>query len=89
MNTTTNNGKPPTAKQLAYLRTLANRAGQSFANPGTSTEASREITRLKGVKATGFTFAEQQRHKPVGYAPAVQEREITGYGSTATWNHGS
>ena len=38
---------PPTAKQLAYLRALANRAGQTFIYPRTRAQASREIERLR------------------------------------------
>ena len=43
--------KPPTAKQLAYLRALAERAGQTFATPRTSQDASAEIRRLKAAPA--------------------------------------
>ena len=40
----------PTRRQLAYLRSLANRAGQTFAYPRTRREASREIQRLKQIQ---------------------------------------
>lgn len=40
----------PTAKQLAYLRALAQRTGQTFAYPRTIFQASHEIRRLKRVK---------------------------------------
>ena len=43
--------KPPTAKQLAYLRALAERTGQTFAMPRTSRDASAEIRRLKATPA--------------------------------------
>ena len=42
-----NKGDRPTARQLAYLRSLANRAGQTFTYPRTRGQASREIQRLK------------------------------------------
>ena len=41
--------KPPTAKQLAYLRALSERVGQTFAMPRTRQEASAEIRRLKAA----------------------------------------
>ena len=39
----------PTRPQLAYLRSLADRTGQTFTYPSTFDEASAEIDRLKGV----------------------------------------
>ena len=85
--------KPPTAKQLAYLRTLAERAGQTFISPGTRSEASAEIRRLRQVRTSGFTFAElhaepaaQETH---GDAAIVQPWEVAGRGSTATWSQRS
>jgi hypothetical protein len=85
--------KPPTAKQLAYLRTLAERAGQTFISPRTRLEASAEIRRLKDVRTTGFTFAElnteQERPEAHGDVAIVQLCEIAGRGSTATWSQRS
>jgi hypothetical protein len=43
-------GPKPTAKQLKYLRALANGAGETFVFPATIAEASAEIGRLKGRK---------------------------------------
>ena len=40
----------PTRKQLSYLRTLAERTGQTFAYPRTIEQAAREIRRLKAVR---------------------------------------
>ena len=37
----------PTRRQLAYLRSLAERTGQTFAYPHTRGQASREIQRLE------------------------------------------
>ena len=39
--------KPATGKQLRYLRTLAQRTGTTFTPPRTSTDASREINRMR------------------------------------------
>ena len=81
---------PPPFKQLRYLRTLASRAGQTFATPRTRADASTEIRRLKAVRSTGFTFAElpaeqaaRETHSDVAI---VQPWEIDGRGSTATWS---
>jgi hypothetical protein len=43
----------PTGKQLAYLRALAHRTGQTFAYPKTASQASREIRRLQRQKRSG------------------------------------
>ena len=37
---------PPTAKQLAYLRTLSDRTGTTFSVPATRRQASRAIASL-------------------------------------------
>jgi len=42
----------PTAKQLKYLRVLADRTGTSFAMPNNVNEASLEISRLKKALET-------------------------------------
>src|ERR1039458_847104 len=55
---TMTNSTPPTAKQLTYLRTLANRTGTTFTTPTSRPQASAEIRRLKTIASTGFTFAE-------------------------------
>ena len=89
--------RQPTAKQLTYLRTLANRTGTTVATPITREDASAEIRRLKRIADTGFTFAEIKaeratRHDhndlplPAELATAVQDFEVAGYGSTATWS---
>ena len=82
--------KPPTAKQLAYLRALAERTGQTFASPRTRTQASAEIRRLKSVRTRGFTFAELEAEQVVrevhGDVAVVMPWEIAGPGSGATWS---
>ena len=50
--------KPPTPKQLAYLRALANRTGQTFTYPRTPAAASRQIQRLMNARpSTGLERA--------------------------------
>jgi hypothetical protein len=82
--------KAPTAKQLAYLRALAERTGQTFASPRTTAQASAEIRRLKSVRANGFTFAELEPEQAVrevhGDVAVVMPWEIAGRGSGATWS---
>jgi hypothetical protein len=85
------NSPPPTAKQLRYLRGLAESRGESFAYPQTIAEASAEIERLKSRRpdsstdrhldrlAVGRSMAER------GDSVAVTEAEIVGYGSSARW----
>jgi hypothetical protein len=83
----------PTSKQLSYLRTLADRSGQTFAYPRTRAQASAEIRRLKA--ATPSTRSERviERREiadaiargPQNAASVDLERDVTGYGSTATW----
>ena len=84
---------PPTFKQLRYLRTLASRAGQTFATPHTRAQASAEIRRLKAVRSAGFTFAELQAEQAArevhGDLAIVHGWEIAGHGSTATWSQRS
>ena len=96
-STTQPDAKRPTAKQLTYLRTLANRTGTTFATPISREDASAEIRRLKRIADTGFTFAELKAEEavrrdhdderlPAELATAVQEWETVGWGSTATWS---
>jgi hypothetical protein len=82
---------PPTARQLAYLRQLANRAGQTFTTPRTREHASQEIERLLAVTNTGFTFAELQGEQAAREANhdlsiSIKPHEIRGYGSNCTWS---
>lgn len=83
----------PTNKQLSYLRALADRTGQTFAYPRTCTQASAEIRRLKA--ATASTRSERARERreiadaiargPENAASVDLDRDVAGYGSTATW----
>jgi Protein of unknown function (DUF3072) len=85
--------KPPTGKQLSYLKTLAERAGQAFIAPETRSEASAEIRRLKAVRGNGFTFAElateEASRRAHGDVAVVQPWELRGRGSSATWSQRS
>ena len=81
----------PSAKQLAYLRTLAERCGESFTLPQTKREASEEIKRLKGRRPTSRSDRRRERREVSsdmaarGGAAAVREDEVSGYGSSARW----
>ena len=94
MSTDTGDGPRPTQKQVRYLKVLADRAGQTFAWPRDRRHASAEIQRLRDLLDSGFTpdrIREEQIAREInGDVPfAVHDFEVTGYGSTATWSHGS
>jgi hypothetical protein len=84
----------PTSRQLAYLKSLADRTGQTFTYPKTSRQASAEINRLKQTKPSSRTeryverklIADQIATGPLD-AARVREDEIHGRGSSATWIH--
>lgn len=94
--TVNNSGDRPTPRQLAYLRSLAARAGQTFAYPRTRQQASRELERLKQAAPTSRT-ERWIEHKEIADAIArspdnaarVRGDEVTSYGSTATWKERS
>ena len=81
-----------TPRQLSYLKSLANRAGQTFTYPQTSQQASAEINRLKHTRPSSPTerrverklIADQIQAGPLD-AARVREDEISGHGSSATW----
>jgi hypothetical protein len=88
--------KPPTPKQLAYLRALAERTGQTFATPRTSRDASAEIRRLKAAPAESQLERKIERDEiadaiSTGAEDSVRvgRNEVTGYGSSATWRQRS
>ena len=85
---------PPTRKQLAYLRKLAQRAGQTFTTPRTRFQASAEIRRLQAIRSTGFTFAELEAERAArelndDLTCSVKPFEVSGFGSSATWSQRS
>jgi hypothetical protein len=83
--------KPPTTKQLRYLRTLAQRTGTSFSPPSTAREASRAIQALKTRPASSpvevYLDVERTLEQRDGAhtGTAIGPGEITGYGSNAHW----
>jgi len=86
---------PPTTRQLRYLRRLAERTGTSFTPPVTARDASRQIEALKARPASTavevYLDVECTLEERDGAhnATAVGRGEITGYGSSASWRHGS
>jgi DUF3072 family protein len=82
----------PTAKQLAFLRALAQRTGETFASPRTRAEASSEIRRLQQRKPSTRVERFLDRRDvagdiQTGSGDAVRFRddEVQGYGSSAGW----
>jgi hypothetical protein len=89
--------KPPSARQLNYLKALASRTGQTFTYPKTSRDASREIRRLKTVRPSSrveleferLDLAAEQAAREVNCDVPICRSEVEGYGSTATWSQRS
>jgi hypothetical protein len=89
--------KPPSARQLNYLKALAHRTGQTFAYPATSSDASREIQRLKTVRSSSriertlerLDVGAEQLARETNCDVPVDPSEIQGDGSTATWGRRS
>jgi hypothetical protein len=85
------NSPPPTAKQLRYLRGLAESRGESFAYPQSVAEASAEIERLKSRRPDTRNdrhldrLAISRAMAARGDSAAVGENEVVGYGSSARW----
>ena len=86
----------PTARQLAYLKSLAEKTGQTFVYPRTRAQASNEIDRLKNAEPSSRSERSIERKAiadAIAQGPAdatrVRSSEITGYGSTATWKERS
>jgi len=85
----------PTRKQLAYLRALANRSGQTFGCPRTAAQASAEIRRLKATSpSTSIERALERRddgatREAAEDSAAIHDFEVVGHGSTCTWSQRS
>jgi hypothetical protein len=87
--------KPPSARQLNYLKALANRTGQTFTYPKTSRDASHEIQRLKSVRPSGRIereleprdLAAEQAAREANCDVPVDLSEVEGYGSNCRWSH--
>jgi hypothetical protein len=82
-----NQSRPATGKQLAYLRALANQAGTTFVTPQSSREASREIERLLRLKrdSGGYLETTAQTAPDAVYATAPHPGETEGFGASAKW----
>ena len=82
---------PPSPRQLNYLKALAQRTGQTFTWPKTSSQARREIARLKETPPSTRTEIALERvddrasRERAEDAAAVRANEVAGFGSTATW----
>ncbi len=87
--------KPPSPRQLNYLKALAARNGQTFGWPQTSAQASREIQRLKNtrpsskVERTIERLGDTPAIEAAQDAAAIQRFEVVGYGSNCTWSQRS
>jgi len=87
--------KPPSPRQLNYLKALAGRTGQTFQWPQTSSQASRVIQRLKNTQASTKLdraierFGDTQAVEAAQDAVEIQEFEVTGYGGSCTWSQRS
>lgn len=83
--------RPPSAKQLRYLKSLAAQRGESFAYPTTAGKASAEIDRLQARRPGSYVERRIERQQVSremasrGGAAAVRDGEIVGYGSSARW----
>ena len=85
----------PTAKQLAFLRALAQRTGETFTYPRTRAQASEEIRRLQQRKPSNRVERFLDRRDvagdiQTGAGDAVRfgDDEVQGYGSGARWAGG-
>ena len=94
MTPTTDVDERPTARQLAYLKSLATRTGQTFAWPQTRVNASREIRRLKSLPAahdfpSDFLLGPERAAREANADVPIQAFEIAGFGSNCTWSQRS
>ncbi len=85
--------KPPTAKQLRYLRALANQTGTTFTPPKSSYEASKAIKEMQHRPVSSRHDRDEDRGSVASRDGAsagvdIQDDEITGYGSSARWAQG-
>jgi hypothetical protein len=88
----TGSAKPPTPRQLQYLRSLALQTGTSFTPPRYRDEASDEIDRL--LSLTRCSRSDRTRElrdvqrdlaeRPQD-ATRIRRDEVSGYGSSARW----
>lgn len=84
--------RPPSAKQIRYLKNLAKKMGRSFAWPSTSRQASEEIRALKEAEPVSAE-ERQEEHQQIqgdlarqsGGAARVEADELSGWASSAAW----
>lgn len=85
--------KPPSQRQLSYLKALADRTGQTFSWPHTSGQASREIQRLRNSRSSTELeraierFSDPQAIEAARDAVEIHGFEVVGYGSNCRWSH--
>jgi hypothetical protein len=86
-----NHGDPATGKQLAYLRSLAERTGTTFVTPSDRRHASREIERLRSLQRHSNSRPETigEAAREAVYATAPHTGEIEGFGASAKWRTSS
>jgi hypothetical protein len=83
----------PTSRQLQYLRSLADRTGQTFTYPETGAQASAEIQRLQGTAPQSRSERRYERKLIADQVAtglnntAVGGDETAGHGSDAIWRH--
>ena len=83
----------PTSKQLAYLRSLAQRTGETFTYPHTKAQASAEIRRLRSRETSSpqerrreqRDIARELAERPDDVVRVNLDHETTGYLARATW----
>jgi hypothetical protein len=82
-----NHATPATGRQLAYLRSLAQRTGTTFVTPRDRRHASREIERLRSLKRDSGSYLETTAEVAPGavYSTAPHAGETEGYGASAKW----
>jgi hypothetical protein len=86
-------GQPPTRKQLAYLKSLAERTGQTFTWPTRRRQAGAQINRLKHARpSTGVEPQIEQANdrlvrEAIEDSAAVRGFEVLGHGSNCRWSH--
>jgi hypothetical protein len=87
MSPHTSTGTTASPRQLKYLKDLALETGGTFTLPKTGHQASREIDRLKKLKASQGKYVEVHRHHldpaEQPYATEQKPGETIGYGSSA------
>jgi hypothetical protein len=68
--------KRPTARQLSYLKALAERTGQTFAYPRSAAEAGREIKRLKAARPISRTEGDLERFADPTVREAIEDAAV-------------